>query len=294
MKNQRYQKYYAFIKTVELGGLTKATKLMGYTQSGISHMIHSLEEEVGIKLLHRDRSGVRLTTEGEILLPYFVDICNSEQRLDNKIQDVMQMDTGLIRIGTVNSVAVQWLPYIMKEFLEDFPKIEFEIMYGDYAEIEKWILDGKVDFGFLRIPEKDMLKTVFLAEDELVVILPADHPLKDQDFFPPEAFEIYPYALLDEGEDYEQDAIFDHFHVQPRIRFTAKDDLTLGAMVSNGLAISIMSRLVIRNMPHEFIQKPFPEPIFRQLGLAYKDKKYLSNAAERFIDYVIDWVGRNF
>lgn len=293
MKNQRSQKYYAFVKSVELGGLTRAAEVMGYTQSGISHMIQSLEDEIGLKLLYRDRSGIRLTAEGELLLPYFTDICNSEQLLDNKIQDIMNMDTGRIRIGTVNSVAVQWLPYIMKEFLEDFPKIEFEIMYGEYAKIENWIMNGTVDLGFLRIPAKENIRTIFLKEDELVVIIPLDHPLKDQKYFPPEAFEIFPYALMDEGEDYELDAIFDKYHVHPRVRFTAKDDHTLAAMVSNGLAITIMPRLILKNMPYDFLQKPFCEPVFRQLGIAYKDEKHLSNASERFMDYVIDWVGRN-
>ena len=68
------QKYEAFIKTVELGSLTKAAETLGYTQSGVSHMIQSLEDEVGTKLMHRDRSGIRMTSDGEQLLPYFTDI----------------------------------------------------------------------------------------------------------------------------------------------------------------------------------------------------------------------------
>lgn len=287
------QKYLAFVKTVELGSLTRAAKALGYTQSGISHMIQALEDEVGIRLLHRDRSGVRMTSEGELLLPYFTDICNSERQLDNKIKDILQLDTGIIRIGAFTSVSVQWLPYIIKEFLEDFPKIEFEIMYGEYAQIEDWILEGKVDLGFLRVPSKKNLKTAFLKEDELVVIIPPEHPLKDVDAFPPEALSEYPFALMDEGEDYEVEAVFDHFGVTPDIRFTAKDDHTLVAMVANGLCISIMPRLVLEKMPYDILKKSFQEPMLRQLGIAYKDEKRLSNAVERFMDYVVDWVGKN-
>ncbi len=288
LKNQKYQ---AFIKTVELGGVTKAAEVMGYTQSGISHMLQNLEEEVGIRLLNRDRSGVRMTTEGEELLPYFREICDSEQQLENKIKDIRNLDTGRIRIGAFTSVAVHWLPNIIKEFLEDFPRIEFEIMYGEYAQIEEWIQEGKVDFGFLRLPSKAPLETVFLREDELVVILPKDHLLKDVKFFPVEGLEIYPYAMLDEGEDYEMTAVFDYYGIKPQTRFRAKDDNTIIAMVASGLAVSIMPRLVLKNTPYEILQKPFEDPRIRQIGIAYKDKKRLSHAAEHFIDYVIGLVG---
>lgn len=293
MAIQKFQKYYVFVKTVELGGLTRAAEVLGYTQSGISHMIQSLEDEVGLRLLHRDRSGVRMTAEGEQLLPYFIDICNSERMLDNKIKDILQLETGLIRIGTFTSVSVQWLPYIIKEFVEDFPKIEFEIMYGEYAEIENWVMEGKVDIGFLRLPGKMNLKTKFLQQDEMVVILPANHPLKNDETFSPKALAQYPFALMDEGNDYEVEAVFDYFQVRPKVRFTAKDDYTIVAMVANGLCISVMPKLVLRNMPYDILRKSFEEPVYRQLGLVYKDEKRLSGAALRFMDYVVDWVGRN-
>lgn len=287
------QKYLAFVKTVELGSLTKAARMLGYTQSGISHMISALEEEAGMCLLHRDRSGVRLTGEGELLLPYFTEICNSQRQMENKIKDILELDTGILRIGAFTSVSVQWLPYIIKEFLEDFPRIEFEILYGEYAQIEEWILEGRADLGFLSLPSKKNLKTIFLKEDELVVILPAGHPLKEAEEFPPNALEEYPYALVDEGEDYEVEAVFDHFGVSPKVTFTAKEDQTIVAMVANGLCISVMPRLVLEKMPYEILKKSFPEPVKRRLGIAYKDKKRLSHAAERFLDYVEDWVKRN-
>lgn len=286
------QKYEAFIKTVELGGLTKAAEILGYTQSGISHMIQSLEDEVGAKLMYRDRSGIRMTSVGEQLLPYFTDVCSSERKLESKIQDILNLESGLIRIGTFTSVSVQWLPFILKEFLEDFPKIEFEVMYGEYAEIENWIAQGRVDCGFIRLPAVTKLQTTFLKQDELVVILPENHPLKNMPYFPENALADYPFALMDEGEDYEVEAVFDHFHIKPKVRFTAKDDHTIVAMVANELAISLMPELVLNKIPYRIIKKGFSKPIYRQLGIAVKNEKSISDATRRFIDYVLDWVGR--
>lgn len=285
-----HQKYTAFIEIVERGSLTKAAQTLGYTQSGITHMIQSLEDEIGIRLLHRGRSGAKITTEGELLLPYFKDICNSERRLENQIQDLLQMETGLIRIGAFTSVSSQWLPYIIKDFLEDYPKVEFEVLHGEYAEIEKWIVDGSIDCGFLRIPSKAKLQTKFLREDEFVVILPLNHPLKDARVIRPQDLEKYPFALLDEDEDYEVSSILDGLKIHPKIRFTVKDDHTIIAMVANGLCISIMPKLVLQNTSYAILQKSFTKPIYRRLGIAVKNEKSLSKAAKRFVEYTETWV----
>ncbi len=82
-------KYLALLYTVELGSLTKAGEALGYTQSGISHMINSLESEYGLQLLYRDRAGVQLTSAGQVLLPYFKAVCNSQWELDMILAELL-------------------------------------------------------------------------------------------------------------------------------------------------------------------------------------------------------------
>ena len=82
------------------------------------------------------------------------------------------MQSGLIRIGTFSSVATHWLPNMIKRFQKDYPRTEFELLLGDYAEIESWIQEGRVDFGFLRLPTNIELETVPLEKDRWLVILP--------------------------------------------------------------------------------------------------------------------------
>ena len=122
--------YEAFLKTIELGSLTKAAESLGYTQSGISHMLNALENECGLKLLVRDRSGVRITSDGQQLLPYFQGICNGQHDLSQKINEIHRLESGLVRVGTFTSVSAQWLPGMIKRFREDYPKIKFELLHG--------------------------------------------------------------------------------------------------------------------------------------------------------------------
>lgn len=152
------QKYMAFVKTVEYGSLTKAAEALNYTQSGISRMIKDLETEWGVSLLERSRAGVGLTSDGLKLLPQLKRICNEHEILMAQIDDLHDMQSGMIRIGTFSSVATHWLPNMIKVFQETYPKIDFELLLGDYTEIENWILEGRVDFGFLRLPTKAELE----------------------------------------------------------------------------------------------------------------------------------------
>lgn len=77
-------KYEVLLRAVDCGSLTRAAEEMGYTQSGISHMMKSLESEVGFPVLVRSRSGVSLTKGGETILPYIRTIVNANNHLTQK------------------------------------------------------------------------------------------------------------------------------------------------------------------------------------------------------------------
>ena len=77
------------------------------------------------------------------------------------------MEAGLIRIGTFSSVATHWLPNIIKKFQEDYPNIDYELLLGDYTEIESWITEGRVDCGFLKLPTLPEFEAIFLEDDQL-------------------------------------------------------------------------------------------------------------------------------
>ena len=146
------QKYAAFLKTVEYGSFTKAAESLSYSQSGISRMIADLEKEWEVSLLERGRGGVRLTSDGITLLPYVKRLCTEYDSLQRQVNEMKGLQTGLIRIGTLTSVATHWLPNIIRKFHADYPNIEYELISGEYIEVEEWILEGRVDCGFLRLP----------------------------------------------------------------------------------------------------------------------------------------------
>ncbi len=280
------QKYMAFIKTVEYGSFTKAAEALNYSQSGISRMINDLEKEWKVSLLERGRAGVRLTSDGLKLLPHAKSVCKEYQKLQMAVDELNGLRSGLIRIGTFSSVATHWLPPIIKAFQKDYPNIEYELLLGDYTEIENWILEGRVDCGFLRLPTHPDLETIFLQQDRLLVILPENHALAACDHFPAAALCEDPFMLLEKGAKAEVSEIFERCNLSPNVHFTTWDDYAIMSMVESGLGISILPELILKRTPYRVLIKELDVPAYRNIGLALRDKKTASLAVKRFIEYL--------
>ena len=161
------------------------------------------------------------------------------------------------------------------------------------VKVEEWILKGTVDCGFLRLPSVKRLHTYALHQDVLQIILPCDHPLAGRDPFPTEALATEPFIQLEEGEDYEIRAAFDEMGVRPHVKYTAREDRTILAMVSKGLGISLLPELMVRHSPYPVTACRPPMTFYRNIGIAVKDEKALSASTQRFVSYVRGWVEQN-
>lgn len=290
-------KYKIFLKTVERGSFTAAARELNFTQSGVSHAIGSLEEELGVTLMVRSHGGVTLTADGRSLLPFFQEMCATQHRMEQQAADLKGLDTGLIKVATFTSVSEKWLPSILKSFQALYPRIEFELLPSNfYSEIEDWVLYGQADCGFIALPTPAEKKLDFwlLQRDSWKVILPCDHPLAGREPFPPEALEQYPIILLDEGDDYEIQAIFDTYGVKPRIQYLVQQDQTTLAMVSEGLGISVMEELMLHKCAYPLAVSSLPHPFYRNIGICVKDRNAMSNSTRIFVEHVRRWVLEHF
>ena len=286
MMDMNIQKYRAFVKTVEYGSFTKAAEILNYSQSGISRMINDLEKEWKVVLLERGKSGVKLTSDGMKLIPCAKSVCSEYEKLQMEVDELNGLQSGLIRIGTFSSVATHWLPNIIKEFQKSYPNIEYELLLGDYTEIEEWISDGRVDCGFLRLPTSSNFETIFLKQDRLLAVLPEDHPLTRLEKVPVAALCDEPFMLLEKGAKAEVSEIFDRCNLTPNVHFTTWDDYAIMSMVESGLGISILPELILRRIPYHIVAKELDVPAYRKIGIAMRSRKSASLAVKRFLEYL--------
>lgn len=279
------KKYEVFLKTADLGSFTKDSEVLGYTQSAISHIITGLEDELGLKLLARDRFGVRLTAEGEAILPAIRTVCQENQEVLRQAAQFHGLEVGEVRIGTFLSVSVHLLPQLLHTFSHRHPNITFELLQGSYEDIQRWLGEGRIDIGFLRLPVSGHFDCTLLLEEKILAIFPEDQA-PEGDRFPLKDLSQAPYILCPDSLDNETRDLFRKVPFTPKITYSAKDDYAVMAMVEQGLGMSILPELLLKRTPYRLVKRELDPPATRQIGVVCKSVQALSPAARQFLHHI--------
>lgn len=275
--------YLALLRVLECNSFSDAARVMGYTQSAVSQMIKALEEELSVTLLLRSRTGVTLTREGELLLPYIRDVANAHRMLSEQAANFHGLQSGTIRIGTFTSVSSRLLPPVMKAFKEAHPNLRFELHQGVYSEIEEWVRAGVVDFGFTDASRVTPFVCEPVFQDTMLAVLPEGHPLGENIFVQVGQLKQEPFILLDEGRG--GGIVHDMVAAHPEIdvQYHVADDYSILTMVENRLGIAILPELVLKNTNHRVIARQLQPQLRRTLGVIYPKREGLSTAARAFL-----------
>lgn len=281
------QRHRAFVETVACGSLTKAAAHLHCSQSSVSRMIADLEREWGVSLLRRDRAGVELTSDGASLLPASMGICDAYRAMREQVDEVRDLVKGHLRIGTISSIATHRLPDAIASFRQDYLGIDYELLLGDYSDIERWLKEGRVDCGFLRAPHAHGIDSVPYETDELMAVLPESHPLARLGAIPLKAFLDEPFLALEHGADTEVAELFEKAGISPDIALTTWDDYAIMAMVEKGLGLAILPSLILQRIPYNVALRPLEPRAYRSLVFATKGGSHPSLAVRRFREYLL-------
>lgn len=280
-------KYKMLLKAIETGNLTRAAEQTGYTQSAITHMINLLEEHLGVALLERSRSGVTVTSAGKQLIPFIQDVCNSEKRLEEEVNSILELKKGIIRIGTFYSMSTNLLPHVIKEFKVEYPRVEIEIYDGGYGAVENMLNSGSVDIAFQVQPVQSKFECIDIFNDKAVVVMPKGHPLARYDVVPLDKLENEPFVFMKEDiNDIFGQLLKDH-QVFPDIKYRIKDDNTVMSMVDAGLGISLLSELVLKNSKFKGEVRHVSPTSVRTVSVVYNKSTKSSPLSMKFIEYIV-------
>lgn len=279
------KKLEALLMAVDLGSFTKAAEVLGYTQSGLTHMMNSLEKEVGFTLLERGRSGVRLTEEGERIAPAVREFLQANARLDSVIEQVASSRTEIIRVSAYASIAMHWLPGIIQRFREECTDVDVDIRMADHVDVPYELLaQGKMDAILVSPQDEGQYEWVHLADDPMFAVLPKDFDTQGMTAFPLAAFEARDFIMPSQGFDKDIMRIFNRIGVKPHILPTWVDDPTVISMVSHGLGVSMMTELTVRGRTDGVKLLPVEPASSRELGLAVRSLDAASDGLRHFID----------
>ena len=277
----------ALITAAEQGSLSRAARILGYTQPGISRMIHSLEEELGFPLLIRTKKGVELTPNGKTVLPYLEETVRAARLTHETSASILGLLSGTLTIGCYYSVSSMILPPLLKRFGTDYPRVRIILREGTNAELAEALENRTIDFS-LAAPTPESLECdhIPILEDELVVWLPPSHPLAGKTAFPLEALTSYPFIITQPGQDTDIDRLLSKYHIHPDFHFATKDAYSTYRMVEAGLGISFNQSLFARGWKGNVVNLPFDPPQVIHLDISIPSLKEASPAAKKFIQYV--------
>lgn len=278
------KKYEALLASINLGSFTKAAQVLGYTQSGLTHMMNGLESELGFQLLIRGHHGVKPTPNCSRILPYVQKLVETSSTLDVEIKRVNSMKDSTIRIGSYTSIIMHWLSDAVKTFNNDYPDITFEIKDGGADDIYGWVLDGTIDIGFLSKQEEYKTEWISLKKDPLLAILPPDDRYINK-YLPLTEFNNKKFLMPSYGLNKDIDRVFNRYGIRPNVSNSHINYTVILSMVERGLGMSMLSELLMKGRNDNVKVMETKPKIYRELGIAIQSQKYATSTVKNFIEY---------
>ena len=275
------KKLEALVTAERTGSFTKAAEVLGYTQSGLTHMMNSLEKDIGFALLVRSRNGIRLTAAGERVFPMIEDFLRSGDTLEREIRLINTRREETIRVASYASIAMHWLPEIIQRFRYNHPDVAVDVQMGSVEEVYRWVQEDKADMGFASWQEWVTLDWTRLRSDPLLAILPPDYDLQGRSNLDVHCLEGMDFLMPSLG--FHLDIMRALGDVKPNIRETHVSDSVIISMVEHGLGVSILSELVLKGRRDNVVAVPLDPPAVRELGIAVRSKKEMRPMARQFI-----------
>lgn len=187
-----------FLQVAERGNFTRAAEDMAISQPALSRSIQKLEEELGQPVFERKTRSVVLTDAGTLLQ------ARAQQALsileDAKAEITDDGQSGRLRIGAIPTVAPYFLPEVLRDFSEGFPNASVIVQEYTTDRLLKSCTQGEIDLAILALPvPAKYLEIEELFQEELLLVLPPDHPLAEKSNIRLRDVEPFPFVLLDEA-----------------------------------------------------------------------------------------------
>lgn len=282
------KKLQALLVAVDTGSFTKAADILGYTQSGLTHMMNSLEKELGFQLLLRGHYGVKLTPDGEKIAPYIRKFVESEREFTDEIKKLSSNSHNHIKVGAYSSIVVNWLPEIVERFQNVFKDVSVEIICGGFNELYDSLYNGNIDMAFLSHRSGENVNWTHLSDDALIAILPKNYNYSGSTY-PITSFDSQQFLMPYYGFATDIMKALNKYDVKPFIKSTFVDDASIIAMVQHNFGVSMLSELVMKDKMGLVNALPLDPPCYRELGIAtlQKEQPYI---IRKFIEFSVEYV----
>ena len=283
-----------FVTLAHLEHYTKAADVLAITQPSLSHAISSLEEELGVKLFEKNGRNVSLTKYGKSFLE---DVEQTLNRLDSSVNGLQLAGKGegQIDVAFLRTLGVDFMPKIIRSFLNanKGKQIHFNLFCDKVltGDILTGLKEKKYDIGFCsKINDEPLIEFIPVARQELVVIVPSDHPLAAKEEVCLEDTIPYKQIIFKKrsGLRHIIDGLFERIGQKPDVAYEIDEDQVAAGFVSNGFGICIAPNIPILQSLNVKIL-PLVSPSWqRNFYMAMLKNVYHPPVVEAFKKYVIE------
>lgn len=275
------EKLRVFLQVVKDGTISGTAERLGYTTSGISRLVASLEEDAGFPLLKRYHSGVKPTGECRMLLPVMEELVREEEKYHQLTAQLRGLETGTITVGTAYSGYYRTLAGLIAGFTKKYPGIRVQVIEGTSSQLVEQVGNQSVDFCIIsRRPGS--FRWIPLEQDELVALVAHDHPATSGCAFVPGRFSTEPFIELYPDCETDNSMFFQRTGIRPDTRFSTYDVNAGVAMVEAGLGVTLTNRLWAKSLSSHVAVLPLDPPEKIDIGIATPPKSSMSPAAKMF------------
>lgn len=279
------EKCTALLAALETGSLSTAGEQLGYSPSGMSRMISSMERETGFLLLKRDPSGVSATEQCEKLLPVIRRLAADGETYRQLSAKLLGKKIGTLVVGTAYPFFYPWLADALSSYRLLYPDIQIRIQEGSSSELCKKLADRQMDICIVSQRPGDMA-WIPLFRDPLVAWVSKKGPYASEKEFPLEKLSIEPYIHVDQGKDTDNLRMFSLTGITPNICYTASDSYAAYTMVEAGLGVSVNNAITSSQWNGDVAILPLKPYQDVEIGIAAMTDGRRSPVAEDFLEYL--------
>lgn len=280
------EKAKVILTVLKEGSFSAAAKTLGYTTSGISRSVASLEEEAGIRLLVRGKNGVYATKEAELLLPVMRTLVHQENLYREQISQLHGLEIGTVTIGISYAAYFKIVAQKIRRFVEKYPGIRVRTMQGTSTELLHALDQREVDFAVMTYRESDY-HFHELCQDPMVACIPANHPAADDEVFPLSLYGKEPVIAAFPDRETDHRRAIEQAGIPYNVQYTTTDIFAAYCMVEAGLGIALFNRLEVGSWRGNVKILPTDPPINLRIGITYPDPEEMTIAARKFLE---DWI----
>ncbi|MGN7358913.1 LysR family transcriptional regulator [Paenibacillus sp. SAF-054] len=272
------------LKISDTKSFTRAGQELNMTQPAVSRAVATLEAELGVKLLTRNRrQGVLLTDVGERTVRIFREILQGYEKIDQEIAREKGLEVGTVRIGAIPVAAASFLPKIIAHIAKIHPNIQFSIMEGTNAQIKDGLDSRQIDVGL--IIAGDPKYTVFpLYREPMYAVFRDDNPLASKKEIRATDLLDRPMIICKAGYEPPVFEWFEQTGNKPSIKYVINHYKTALNMIQEGLGTAIMSELSLTDLPDGVVTRALHPPGYRDIHIAVPYYEDSSKAVRLFME----------